>query len=502
MLDETFDPSKPSADNDAMSTYWRLVRDILDGAPSVRAGGELYLPRFAEEGNDDYDYRRKTAKFVGIYRDIVESLAAKPFSKEVQVVEKSASDEVRALTEDIDAHGNNLHVFAQRTFFEGVNNAVDWILVDYQNTTGRNLTIADTKDMGLRPYWVHIRAPNMLAAETAMIKGEEQFVHVRIRESVVERDGFDEKVVERVRVLRREKLDGGEYGPATWAVYKKVSEARFTKARWEKIDEGVLSIGVIPLVPFIAGRRKGSSWQFVPPMQDAAYLQIEHYQAESALKSIKDMCCFPMLSGEGVAPEKEGARISTLRVGPRSVLYAPPDSSGNHGSWKYVEPAAASLEFLAKNIDTIEQQLRELGRQPLTARTGNLTVVTTAFAANKANSVISAWALNLKDALERAFQFTAMWLGEEPAVEVEILSDFDLDIHEDKSLAELLEMRKNGDLSQESLWREFKRRGVLSAEFNADDEMGRLLNEIPGEPTYEELQQMGVTPLRSTGTEG
>lgn len=99
-------------------------------------------------------------------------------------------------------------------------------------------------------------------------------------------------------------------------------------------------------------------------------------------------------------------------VGPKSVLFAPPAGDGTHGEWDFIEPSAASLTFLAKDVEATEKQLRELGRQPLTAQTGNLTVVTTDFAAQKGNSAIQAWCLNLKDALEEALRLTCLWLGD------------------------------------------------------------------------------------------
>jgi hypothetical protein len=85
-----------------------------------------------------------------------------------------------------------------------------------------------------------------------------------------------------------------------------------------------------------------------------------------------------------------------------------------------IEPDATSLKFLAEEIEKTIQQMRELGRQPLTAQTGNLTVVTTQFAAQKGNSAIQAWALNLKDAMENALRYTAMWLKEEAEAEFEL----------------------------------------------------------------------------------
>jgi hypothetical protein len=236
------------------------------------------------------------------------------------------------------------------------------------------------------------------------------------------------------------------------------------------------------MVPFATGRRDGSGYRYLPSMQDAADLQIELYQQESALKFAKILAAYPMLSGNGVKPEKdENGNIKQISVGPTKVLYAPPDGAGNSGSWSYVEPAATSLTFLAGDIKETKQDLRELGRQPLTAQT-NTTVINSAMAASKAKSAVGAWAIGLKDALENAMKITALWLkldGQEP--DVNVYTEFDNFLDGDGGLEHLRSLRENGDLSQKTLHAETKRRGVLSSEFTHDDEIKNILAEIPGD---------------------
>src|SRR4030095_6548482 len=104
-----------------------------------------------------------------------------------------------------------------------------------------------------------------------------------------------------------------------------------------------------------------------------------------------------------------------------------------------------------------ERQLRELGRQPLTADSGNLTVVTTAFAASKGNSAVQAWVINLKDALEQALQLPARWQAESVEPEVSVHTDFAIDMESDQAGTVLLEMRRHKDISRAALIEEAKR---------------------------------------------
>lgn len=498
-------PDATSSDYDAMLPFWDMVDTILAGAQAMRDAGRTYLPQFPNEQADDYEYRRANAKFTNVYADIVANLASKPFSEEVSLAD-DADARIEALAEDIDGRGNNLSVFAAQTFYGGINAAIDWIFVDYTRARprpdGRTLSLADERAQGLRPYWVRVPAKRMLAVYADTVNGQEVIVHARMRENATRREGFSETTLERVRVLNREPIFGaidGEptdrivgYAPATFELWEKRTTGSGMRARsqWTIVDSGPISIGVIPLAPFITGRRVEGSWRFIPPMQDAAYLQIEHYQQETALKSIKELTAFPMLAANGVAPAIRDGAPEPVPVGPRAVLYAPPfGESSSHGEWTFIEPSAESLKFLAEDVANTEKQLRELGRQPLTATAG-ITVVTAALASQKASSAVQAWAYALKDTLEQAFVFTAMWLNlpSAKAPEATVFSDFALETNDEKGPTTLTEARKNGDLSRRTYWEELQRRGILSGDFDADEEQDRLDEELPDPDAMDDVE--------------
>src|SRR5690606_37140926 len=138
-----FDPSKPSEAHNAMSSHWRTVRDVLGGVGAMRRAGTRYLPQLPRESNEDYRYRLAATPLVNVYVDLVTALAAKPFANEVSLA-GTVPQVVADLAEDMDGQGNNLHVFAERLFFHGVNDAISWILVDYP-AVPTDLTIAQVR---------------------------------------------------------------------------------------------------------------------------------------------------------------------------------------------------------------------------------------------------------------------------------------------------------------------------------------------------------------------
>jgi len=479
------DLHKGSKDHAAMAKYWSLVGTLISGTDAVIAAGETFLPRLPNEGKKDYEFRLGVAKFTNIYRDIVENLASKPFVTPVTV--PNAPGPIEEFIKDVDGSGRNLTTYAADMFFNGISDAIDWLFVDFPNVDPNEVrTIADEKKAGVRPFWSRILAANMLEVRSAVHSGKEVLTYARIYEPDVAGDDY-------VRIMERDAAG------ARWTLWKaKPTNGRAganTPREFEQVGAGVFSIGVLPLVPFVTGRRNGRKWVFHPPMRDAADLQKKLYQDESGLDYIKTMAAYPMLAGNGVSPPKKDAAnanspVERAPVGPMAVLYAPPDGKGGYGNWALLEPAASSLTFLKEQIKDTIVQLRELGRQPLTANSGNLTVITTTVAAQKGNSAVQSWAFILTNVIIEALKLTALWMKVDYAdPKVTIFTDFDVDGEGGETLTALGKMRDGGDLSQRTLWKEMQRRNVLAPDFDADEEEKALLTETPGDD--EELDAFG-----------
>lgn len=445
-----FDPTKKSADAEAMAGYLDTVDDVVNGIQAMRSNFNKYIPKFPRERKERYELRRQLSKMTNVFRDVLEGLASKPFSREVQVNEPAgpASD----LLEDIDGRGNHVSVFSGSVFFQAIADSITWIRVDYPaGQTFRNRE--EERAAGVRPYWVHVNHADVLEIKSERQGGGERITYMRMYESP--------------RVIL-------ELWENEWKKWEKDENGE-----WIEGDSGLITIGVVPMVPVITGRRKGKTWTFHPPMKDALDSQVDLFQQQSALKFAETMTCFPILSANGVAPSvDENGDPIPLEVGPDAVLYAPPSPDGSHGSWERVEPSTASLKHLADGIESQIKEIRELGRQPLTAQSGNLTRISAAAATSKGNSAVQQWAGALKDALENALMITNMWLNDSTEPEVDVFKDFRATDEDGNTLMHLREMRKNGDLSRLTLWEESKRLGELSEDFDPEKENERLFDDL------------------------
>jgi len=477
-FDNTSDLGKRSKDGAAMVSYWDKVEAVEAGIDGMRQAGKKFLPGFKNEEKDDYDLRLELTKLTNIFTDICENLASKPFEEPVKISggkDVEPPEVFKEFLDNVDGRGNSLTVFSGELFYNSILNCVNWLLIDYPDTTGKHIqTKADQKTAGVRPFWSVVLGRNVLKARSEITNGEETLTYVEILEPGVK---------DKLRVFQRD-----EGGIVEWIVYEKAEKTSTDGKEWVETERGNVSIGVIPMVPFSTGRRKGTTFEYKPAMLDAIDLQVELYQQESALKFAKVMAAYPMLAGNGVTPEKTtDGRVKPISVGPMKVLYAPPNPNGSSGNWGFVEPAATSLTFMANDIKETKQDLRELGRQPLTSQSGNLTVITTAFAAGKAKSAVAAWGMNLGNVLEIASEITLLWLNDKTfKPNVEVFTEFDDFTNDETAQQSLHSMRESGDLSQETYWDEMQGRGVLSSRFDAEREPERLLLEMPGDGTETE----------------
>jgi len=461
------DPSTTSADYLEMIDSWAMIRHIRAGVQAVRDQGELYLPRHEAEADEVYENRLKSAPWRPEFEDALRSIIAKPFTKPV-MLQGDTDERIKALAEDVDGKGHNLHVFAREAFASGVSMGLHAIYVAFPDPGEELRTVAAEAESGVRPYWVHIMASDILALYTKVVAGREVIEHMRIREDAIVRDGWDEKLVERVRVL--------ELTP----------EGIPTSQLYEKNEAGDWSSGSVvqligptslPIVLYFTGERTGA-YRVRPPLIDLAEMQMEVYRALSRKDQVLTYAGFPMLKavGQSMRVDAEGNVVLPI-IGPNIVLYAPAGADGKATDWDFVQPDAANIKEIRDDLDGLLRDFRRLSLQPSSPTSGSVTATGEAIHGAKSHSAIEAWANDLKDVLEQAFVYTCEWLKIQPTVEVSVHTDFGVDIDGGQDMAELTKARVAGEISRETYWDELARRGKLGPQFDPDDEEKRLQEE-------------------------
>ena len=460
------DVSTPSSAYRAMQPAWALVLALLGGTSAMRAAGRTYLPRYHAEEEDAYKERLQRAVLLNVFGKTVRNLAAKPFSKPVRLGE-SAPEPLRVLVDDVDRQGSDITAWARGVFRDGLAKGLAHLLVDFPAVDPEAVrTLEDEQRAGLRPYFVHVPAESLIAAYAETVNGVEVLTHVRILESETRRDGFEEVQVERVRVLERD----------AWAVYE-----RSGTSEWKVAAGGPNTLGFIPLVTWYAGERTGLC-AAKPPLMDLADKNVEHWQSASDQRNVLTVARFPMLAASGLSSEGsregESGGAGKVPIGPHALL----TTSSPQGKFYYVEHTGAAIAAGRQDLEDLKDEMAMLGVELLVRKSGSTTATEKSINTAQAHSELQAMAESFSDALELAFYFAARWLGldvEDARLKVEVHTDFGVSEADAQGLDVLFKARAAREISREAFLAELKRRGVLMADFDVEEDGERLASEGP-----------------------
>jgi hypothetical protein len=445
----TNEVAKTSAAYDAMAEGWELPRALMGGTRGMRAADKKYLPQEPGESSAAYENRLNRSTLFNAFRRTVNGIVGKVFSKPITLQDDVPSD-VASWCEDVDLAGRRLDVFASDVFGDGVQTGISHILVTMPADEPPS-TLAEERQRGRRPYFVHIRAEDMIGWRSETIGGKETLTQIRFRECVTEPAGeYGEKVLDRIRVLWRDRFE-------LWQ--------KDDKGDWQLIGSGPVTLGEIPLATFYAARTGFMTAE--PPLEDLAHLNVAHWQSSSDQRHILHFARVPLLFGTALDTE-EG---KSIEIGPNRLIKA----QDPNGKLMFVEHSGASIGAGRQDLVDIEERMRVLGLELMVNMPGNQTATGKSIDTAQQNSAVKRMALSLQDALEQALVFMARWkeLGDNGG-SLQVNTDFGLTLQGSAEVQELLNARMAGEISRETFWAEMKRRGLLMDDFDPEAEQLRL----------------------------
>lgn len=448
-------PTDPSSSYLKMKPRWDVAEALLGGTETMRVAGDTYLPQHEQETNNNYNRRLEKATLLNMSEMVLEALVGRPFSKPI-IFEGDVPKQIEDWTEDFDLQGNNLQSFCRNWFREGWAKGLAHVLIDFPvvrpAVEGEVRTLADDRAQNLRPFAVRIRPEAVLAAYADVIDGQEVLTHVRILETSVVQDGWGEVIEQRVRVLE----------PGTWKVYKPDEKGN----EWTVEDEGMTPLSFVPLVTFYSGKREALH-ECKPPLMDLMHLNVEHWQSASDQRNVLTVARFPILAGSGIAS------TDVMAIGPNNFL----TTESVDGKWYYVEHSGKAIEAGEKDLERLKDQMAAYGAEFLKRKTGTETATGRALDSAEGMSYLQATTLDFKDALEQALWFMAQWAKLDDGGSVIVYSNFAAGEAASQDLEQLLKLRATRDISRKAVLDEFQRRGVLSDDFNQEEDAELMLEE-------------------------
>jgi hypothetical protein len=446
----------------AMEKTWALPFDLIAGTQRMRSRGTTWLPQEVREDPKQYSVRIGRSFLYNATKDTRDKWVSKPFSKPITLrgVE-TLDDRLKDILPDADLSGRSLDALASDLFSNAIETGKCHLLVDFPSVP-EGLSLADEERLELRPTFVQIRSEDLFAWRAErMPNGEPELTQIRWYEDTVEAEGqWGDQVVRRIRVMTTD----------TWEIWEKERDRHDNPTdKYVMVEEGTHTFGSIPLVTGYIIRTGFMTSESA--LGDISWLNLAHWQSMSDQRNILRFARVGMIFAAGLTKkELEGG----LTIGPNEMV----GSSNENAKMEVVEHNGKSIAAGRQDLLDLEQKMEVLGVQPLVNR-ANPTVIGQAIGEAKSITVIQSWVRIMETLLEEAYELAATWVKTTLPEDfgVDIFNDFGISLDDTREVEALLKARVTGEITQETLLNELKRRGVLSDSVDVEQEIEQTTEE-------------------------
>ena len=456
-----------------------MVEALLGGTTSMRDAGEMLLPKWPDEEPESYKNRLATATLYPAFSRTVGVMSGKPFAKPATLSDNTPA-QIAQYCENVDLEGRNLHAFTHDMLREALAFGLCGVLVDYPTTVGQVKTLADERAIGARPYFVPVTHKRILGWKTQRVNGVLMLSELRLAECDVRSDGaWGETEVKRVRVLR----------PGSFELYEEQQNTMTKASEYVLIDQGVTTIDIVPFVPFY-GRRlafmMGES-----PLIDLAHQNVKHWNSQSDQDTILHVARVPILAVIGV--DEDNWKLS---VGASAAVRLPAGAE-----IAYVEHTGKAITAGKEALADLEQQMIQTGAELLVTRPGQRSATESNNEADANKSELLAITEQFEDSIDACLQLMAKWVNLPEGGNCTLYKDFSAAMLSDASAQLVKDMQQGGLITKKTAIREQQRRGVLSADIDADDEVEAVNQEGPALGMMGDIDPETGLPRQAVRTE-
>lgn len=488
---------------DRQDTRWQLTKPLRGGSDAMRDDGVKWLAMEMGEKLPEYRSRLSRTHLLSAYDDTIDSLTAKPFSRDIQLVDQELLGEMLSQTaKNVDGEGGTVTTFFRASFDNATDRGITHVLVDFP-TVDEELNAGEERALGVFPYFVHIDPDQLIGVKwrRKASNGVKELAQIRIKTTEVEElDEFGEQEVEFIRIIN---------APADISIATDEEIAKATaedpnalKGSWEiwRLDpqKEVWSLHKEPVVHSFPGIplltmyfEKVADLEGRPPLWGQAELNLEHWQKKSDQDNLLHVVRIPILARFGWS-EKELKKPVTVGAA-RSIGTTQKDAS-----MMYIEHTGKALGSGQSDLNHIEEQMERSGLEPLMRRASS-TLATNMMAGDiKETSQLQAWALLEEVFIIECFRVAGVFVSEElpDNFSADIFSEFGLSGRATENLDALDKARARGDLSRETYLSELKRYAALSSSVDIEEELARIEGEVDsGEEETEEEEETEVQTL-------
>lgn len=365
-----------------------------------------------------------------------------------------------------DGAGTTLYQQAQKTLGDVVRKGRAGLFVTFPPTQAAS--IADVQSGKAVATIHHIEPQQIINWRYEQVGSKRRlslvvFVH---NEAVVKPDGFEEATEPRYRVL---KLVDGAYVDETW---RKKEQATTDGVQFELVGEPVMptnSAGQpLDYIPFqFVGSQNNDADIDRAPMYDLVRINIGHYRNSADFEDSVFFAGQPQAWASGIdATYMQQFKDQNMYIGSRYLFAVPPGE-------EFAFAAAPANPLVKEAMTQKALDMIALGARLITPGSAVKTATQAADESAVQHSVLSLCVKNVAEAYEAALRFVCGFMGGDPeAVEVEMSTDFGVNIADPQALAAMVAAWNQGAIPTPELWSWLRAHGYLPHDKTDEDLMG------------------------------
>lgn len=425
-----------------------------------------------------YDLKVKGLRLRNVWRDSVVALASIPFSEAPTAegwpeVIQGTSDDLRTgmagvggIVSSLDDQGNNLATVWAQSFLMKWAVGIHFQLIDMPPM------VDGMPQPNALPYWISVKANQVLAPETDVTSGKHRLVSLRVKLPVAAEaeigndpeDWTEVGVTPRVRLYAvSERIGLPPGGPVQFrdSVMNADREWEWGTPWTPLVSRGTEELTEIPLIPFYSQRTLGP-YRDLPPFEDTASEQANHMRkmAEFDARYIRDARNALYIAGANPDDVKAGANFIT----------GPAESTPT-----VLETTGKAAEALTKTLDSIEQAIRRGNLRPLMSESTVARTATEILADNiSASSRLEMSILLDKASIEQGLRYTSILAGVDGSSgRVNMRHDFAFN---SRQVLELFQgwVQGGGVVPDKVMWGAARRAGLWLTERDSVDDVAAL----------------------------
>lgn len=479
---------------------YSIVNDIWGGTEAMRAARETYLPRFPAETVPNYNTRLKGGVLINIYKRTVQTNVGRVFSKPVVLEEDDNDKDLIEFSKNVDGSGQTLTEFSKNAFTADVNHGATYILIDFPRVEGE-INLLQARDLGLRPFWVNIRAPQVLEVGFQVVGGIRHLTYFRYMENVPKNLSPHGTTLTSTQIApigasnasfsmgaataqfsmgeTQERVKIFKMDPTTRVVTFEVWQKNAAGVA-EQVETTVELTGVdrIPIV--CAYSNRVDFFYGLPTLMDLAESQVSHWQSYSDQANILRIIRVPMLQVKGFeAPLDAEEKDTQIIISPNTAIPFPP-TPDTGAEW--IEHKGDSVSAGREWLKDLEGHMSMMGLELHVPRaTGPESATGRLIDESASTSLLKEITVAFFDAIEEALNITLAYMGKTDVEVGTINANLEVEspFRGIEDLISLIELFKSGAISVETLMKEAMRRNVLSSDTDVEEELNKLSQNRP-----------------------